>query len=358
MNDVPRPAPKSLVLVVGAGASKEVSLPDGEGLKHAIASSLGFRVEKVFQVVGGDQKIVEVFYQLAQEPGNQRGDINPYLRASALIRNAMPQAQSIDNFLDSHRSDTRIAQCGKLAIVSCILKAERASSLRVDHSNIYNTIRFANVGNTWFNGLFQLIVQSCQRDEVPDRLRKIAVISFNYDRCLEHFLHGALQNYYSMSSEQAAATLRELDIFHPYGTVGSLPWADSSTGVEYGGEPYSQQLAILATRIRTFTEGTNETASEIVSIRSSLRSAERVAFLGFAFHPLNLELLYGAKIKQAASQDCLVYATALGLSDSDARLISGDLAFQGGYRPENINLHKGLTASQLFKEYSRSLSLQ
>jgi len=358
MINAPLPTRKSLVLVVGAGASKEVNLPVGEELKQAIASSLGFRVTDMSQVVGGDQKIVEVFYQLAQQPGNQRGDINPYLQTATLIRNAMPQAQSIDNFIDSHRSDTRIAQCGKLAIVSCILRAERASSLRVDRSNIYNTIRFAEVTNTWFNGLFQLIVQSCQRDEVPDRLRKIAVISFNYDRCLEHFLHGALQNYYSMSSDQAAVTLRELDIFHPYGTVGSLPWADSSTGVEYGGEPFSQQLASLATRIRTFTEGTNETASDIVSIRSSLGSAERVAFLGFAFHALNLELLYGAKLKQAAPHDSLVYATALGLSNSDARLIAGDLAFQGGYRPENLSLHKDLTAYQLFKEYSRSLSLQ
>ena len=102
MNDAPLPARKSLVLVVGAGASKEVNLPDGEELKQAIASSLGFGVEKMSQVVGGDHKIVEVLYQLAQQPGNQRGDIKPYLRSAALIRNAMPQAQSIDNFIDSH----------------------------------------------------------------------------------------------------------------------------------------------------------------------------------------------------------------------------------------------------------------
>jgi hypothetical protein len=358
MKDTPLLDSKSLVLVVGAGASKEVNLPVGDELKQAIASSLHFRVENMYHVVGGDQKIVEVFHQFAQQSDNQRGDINPYLQAATLIRNAMPQAQSIDNFIDSHRSDTRIAQCGKLAIVSCILKAERTSFLRVDRSNIYNTIKFADVANTWFNGLFQLIVQSCQRDEVSERLRKIAVISFNYDRCLEHFLHGALQNYYSMSSEQATETLSQLDIFHPYGTVGSLPWADSSTGIHYGGEPYPQQLVSLATKIRTFAEGTDEAASEIVSIRSTLRSAERVAFLGFAFHPLNLELLYGTKQKKAALHDGPVYATALGLSDSDAQLIEGDLTFQGGYRPENIHFHKGLTASQLFKEYSRTLSLQ
>src|SRR6185503_8740149 len=206
MNDTPLAAHRSLVLVVGAGASKEVNLPVGEELKQAIASTLGFRVENHVSVVGGDQRIVDVFNQLAQQPGNRQGDINPYLEAAALIRNAMPQAQSIDNCLDSHREDPHIRQCGKLAIVSCILRAEAASSLWVDRSNIHNKIRFAELTDTWFTGLFQLIVQSCQREEVPDRLRKVAVISFNYDRCLEHFLHGALQNYYSMSSDQATVT--------------------------------------------------------------------------------------------------------------------------------------------------------
>lgn len=358
MTPAPVPNRKSLVLVVGAGASKEVNLPVGNELKAAIASTLAFRVENGYSVFGGDPQIVEVFYQLVRQPGNQRGDINPYLRAATLIRDAMPQAQSIDNFIDSHRADTRIAQCGKLAIVSSILKAERASSLRVDRSNSYNKIKFADVANTWFNGLFQLIVQSCQREEIPVRLRKIAVVSFNYDRCLEHFLHGALQNYYSMSPEQASETLSHLEIFHPYGTVGQLPWKEPQKGIDYGGEPYSQQLSSLATQIRTFTEGTDETASEIVTIRSTLRTAQRVAFLGFAFHPLNLELLYGAKKTKAAAHDGLVYATAIGLSTSDARLIANDLEFQGGYLPDSVSLNQNLTASQLFNEYSRSLSLQ
>ena len=353
------PPQKSLVLVVGAGASKEVNLPVGEELKQAIASSLSFRVaDHGYRVEGGDSKIMEALYQLVQQPGSQRGDVNPYLHAATLISKAMPQAQSIDNFIDSHRSDVRVAQCGKLAIASCILKAERGSALRVDRSNIYNRINFSGVSNTWFNGLFQLIVQSCQQEEVAARLRKLAVVSFNYDRCLEHFLHGALQNYYSMSPEQATAAMSHLQVFHPYGTVGVLPWSDPSRGVEYGGDPSSHQLNALAAQIRTFTESTDPTSSEIVALRSTLRSAERIAFLGFAFHPLNLELLYGVKAKKATASDARVYATALGLSDSDARLIEGDLEILGGYNAENVNLHKALTAAALFREYTRSLSLQ
>lgn len=350
---------KSLVLVIGAGASREVNLPVGEELKHAIASSLSFRVvNHGYGIEGGDSKIMEAMYQLVQQPGNQRGDVNPYLRAASLIKDAMPQAQSIDNFIDSHKSDARIAQCGKLAIASCILKAERSSALRVDRSNIYNKINFAGVSNTWFNGLFQLIVQSCQKAEIADRLKKLAVISFNYDRCLEHFLHSALQNYYSMSTEEATAALAHLQVFHPYGTVGALPWSDPSRGVDYGGEPSSHQLNALAAQLRTFTESTDPTSSEIVRLRSTLSSADRIAYLGFAFHPLNLELLYGVKGNNAAASAARVYATALGLSESDADLIEGDLVSFGGYDVKNVNLHKTLTAAALFREYTRSLTLQ
>ena len=359
MATIPSPVRKSLVLVVGAGASKEVNLPVGEELKQAIASSLSFRVvNHGYGIEGGDSKIMEAMYQLVQLPGNQRGNVNPYLQAARLIKDAMPQAQSIDNFIDSHKSDARIAQCGKLAIAACILKAERSSALRVDRSNIYNKINFAGVANTWFNGLFQLIVQSCQQADIADRVRKLAVISFNYDRCLEHFLHSALQNYYSMSPEQATAAMAHLQVFHPYGTVGALPWSDPSRGVDYGAEPSSHQLNVLAGQLRTFTESTDPTASEIVALRSTLSSAERVAYLGFAFHPLNLELLYGVKAKEASASDARVYATALGLSDSDARLIEEDLVSLGGYTPENVHLHKALTAAALFREYTRSLTLQ
>ena len=349
---------KSLVLIVGAGASKEVNLPVGEGLKQQIADSLSFRVDDLGRGVGGDRAIREAFYQFANQSGSSQGDVNPFFKASRLISDAMPQAQSIDNFIDSHRSDLRIAQCGKLAIASCILRAERASSLRVDRTNIYNKINFSGVSNTWFNGLFQLIVQSCQQSDLAERLQKLSVISFNYDRCLEHFLHGALQNYYGMSAEDATANLSHLKIFHPYGTVGSLPWRVASAGIDYGGEPSSTQLMSVSQQIRTFTESTDSNSAEILDLRSTVQLAERVAFLGFAFHPLNLELLYGIKTENSALSNANVYATAIGLSDSDARLIEGDLAFLGGYKRERVNLHKALTAAALFREYSRSLSLQ
>jgi len=108
---------KSLVLVVGAGASREVNMPTGDELKHSIANVLNFHAGR-FQITGGDRRIVEAFPQSAQGADARPVDVsNLYIHAARLIHDAMLQAPSIDNFIDSHRNDPRIAQCGKLAII-------------------------------------------------------------------------------------------------------------------------------------------------------------------------------------------------------------------------------------------------
>src|SRR5437016_3785299 len=121
---------KSIVLVVGAGASKEAGLPVGSELKAKVAQALDIRYERGSRI-RGDGLIEEAFHRLALGPGG-KGNINPYLHISRRIRDAMPQATSIDNFIDSHRDDTDIALCGKLAIARCILQAEAASLMTVD----------------------------------------------------------------------------------------------------------------------------------------------------------------------------------------------------------------------------------
>ena len=136
------------------------------------------------------------------------------------------------------------------------------------------------------------MTENTQQSDLSERLSKVAIICFNYDRCIEHYMHLALQNYYGMSPEDATVTLSHLEIHHPYGTVGKLPWQDPQKGFEYGATPESQQLLTLAGELRTFTEGIDSRKSDITAIRSTLASAKRLAFLGFAFHRLNIELLF------------------------------------------------------------------
>lgn len=350
-----KPSPrKSLVFVVGAGASYEVKLPLGSELKKHIAELLDIRYD--FKRISGDSLINQAFLLLVRD--GQRDSISPYLNASWRIRDAMPQAISIDNFVDAHRSDPLIAQCGKLAIVRSILLAESKSLLTIDPNNSYNRMNFQAVGKTWFNSFFQLLTENCQQTDLPKRFSQAAVICFNYDRCIQHYLFNALQNYYGMSPQEATLMLTELEFHHPYGMVGNLPWSGGGDSIAFGANPSAQQLVALASQIKTFTEGSNERTSDIVRVREILDTADRIAFLGFAFHRLNVELLFPRQEKGIPTKECNVFATGIGISDPDARVITDELFQLGGFNPNSTYIARDVPCARLFEEFRRSLSFK
>jgi hypothetical protein len=349
---------KSLVLVVGAGASKEVNLPVGNELRTRIASALDIRYENGYTRNSGDGIIDESFRILAREADPHKVDINQFLHSSWRIRDAMPQAISIDNFIDSHRSDTHITVCGKLAIARCILTSESQSLLYANprQSTPRSQFPFASVEQTWFNAFFQLLTENCQGQDIAERLSKVAIICFNYDRCIEHYLYNALQNYYGMAATQAATVMTSLSIYHPYGTVGQLPWQNINEGIEYGANPSAQALLKIANGIRTFTEGIGPDSS-ILEIRQTLSSAERVAFLGFAFHPLNMQLLFPGLKNGEQVKNRSTYATAHQMSEANMRAIRIELSNAGAVFQDHFHFRSDLKCAQLLREFWRSLSL-
>ncbi len=269
----------------------------------------------------------------------------------------MPQAISIDNFIDSHRGDARLAVCGKLAIARCILDAESSSTLFVNRRDPYPKIDFARVEPTWFNAFFQLLTENCRESELNERLAKVAVITFNYDRCIEHYLHGAIQNYYGVPPERAAEALAHLLVFHPYGYVGPLPWQQRKASIEYGAKVGGRTLIDAANGIRTFTEGVDPDTSEVQAIRATLRDASRMAFLGFAFHRLNLALLFPGLQEGEQILNRPTFATGLGISRADGQEIANELSSLGAIFAERFHFRNDLTCAALFREYWRSLGL-
>ena len=95
--------PKKTVIVVGAGASQEAGLPTSVELKISIARDLDIRF-KLFEQNSGDRTIAAALQSRFR-------DINPHLHACWKIRDALPQAISIDNFIESHRRDEKVGFC-------------------------------------------------------------------------------------------------------------------------------------------------------------------------------------------------------------------------------------------------------
>lgn len=342
------------VFVVGAGASKEAKLRTGLEFKGQIAQLLDMRYDDFgHELEHGDYLIASALKGHVRQPDGREGNINPYLHEAWHIRDALPQAISIDHFIDAHRDNDKIALCGKLAIVRSILDDEKGSLLYYERSMGPN-INFSLLEKTWYIPFFQLLTENCGINDIKERFKSITLIIFNYDRCVEHFIYKALQNYYRLTEGEVIELVKNINIYHPYGVVGTLPWVDQNGAMEFGAEPRSTQLLELSKKIKTFTEGTDPGSSEILEIRKHMRIADRVVFLGFAFHKLNMQLITPEQVDGTINSDIRCFATTLEISSSDKEVIEAQIKelYSGGIIVNMANL----TCADFFKEYWRSLS--
>ena len=102
-------------------------------------------------------------------------DVNVLLQTARRICNAMPQAMSIDTFIDSHQKDEDLKFCGKLSIVRSILMAERESLLHFESAKRERGPRFELLEDTWFAAFLQLITENCQLRNLPERLSSLSM---------------------------------------------------------------------------------------------------------------------------------------------------------------------------------------
>lgn len=341
------------LFIVGAGASQEAGLPTGIKLTQAIAERLDIRYDPFtdpYSPKTGDRAIAAALIDCAKK---QSKDPNLFLESAWKIRDAMPQAISIDNFVDAHSSNPGVVLCGKLGITQAILEAERNSELYFDErSGPLHKFDHSKVPGTWYLPFFQLLTENIRKEDIGILFDNVAFITFNYDRCIEHYLYHALQNYYSISDQDAAKLIANLTILHPYGVVGRLPWQRSSPDVSFGGSLRNANLLDLANQIKTFTEQV-EDDKELWAIRSHVQQAETIAFLGFAFHEQNMKLL--APTESVVTKR--VFATAMGISDQDVQTVGRDITDMLK-RTGNlgVNIKNSLTCNALFGEWWRTLS--
>jgi len=338
---------------VGAGASFEAGLPLGAGLKKEISRILKTRESGPYNAIVND-KIIDYALSILSRDGH---DKNLLYQACKHICEAMPQVMSIDNFMDIHKGNENIEKCGKLAIVRSILKAEQNSKLYVNLNNINNKPNYNQLELTWFNAFWQHMTENCQVEELENRFSSISLIVFNYDRCIEHFLYYSLKNVYRLDDEKAAKIISTIKIYHPYGVVGNLPWQSSQDAIAFGGDPEQNLLVRLASKIKTFTEGTDPSSSEISEIRNSMLNAEIVLFLGFAFHELNMKLITPDHSTGKGAKRTSYFATATGISNDDIDIIIEEIKLISKSGNVDINLRNDQKCYEIFHEYKRSLLL-
>ena len=337
---------RKTVLVVGAGASREVNLPTGVELADKIASLLGFKFSFGTNIEEGDPRFVGALLRLF---GNA---INEHIQVIGQIAEGVRLVNSIDNYIDTHRHDSRIAVCGKAAIVYEILKAEAASNMRIDRTHGRPRMDFDTLGDTWYPAFGRLLVDQIPRAEVDNVFNNLAIICFNYDRCIEEFLAYWLASVYALELSQTRQLVDDLNILRPYGRIAPLG-SIRMRGIDYGNDPSRLDFQSLINNIKTYTEQIEDDGL-VAKIRFAMREAETVVFLGFAFHPQNLQLIMPDTGNRKAKR---VFASAYGFSKTDSEGIAANLKTQlKAGRTTTIAVRNDLTCAGLFNEFRRTLS--
>jgi hypothetical protein len=298
----------------------------------------------------GDRDIIDVLQSITRT----WEEVEPYLQAAKRINEGVILSNSIDSFIDVHRNNEKIQLCGKLAIAKSILEAERESKLYISKDkNDFADV--AGLKQTWFFDFFRNLNDGVRKLEIERIFEKISFVVFNYDRCVEHFLHQALQRHFGIEAADATAVMKTLRIFHPYGTVGDLPWQNNQEGVPFGHTANRATMQLMASRIRTYTEQVEDNGV-LKAIRKEMQLADTLVFLGFSYHPQNMKLLNPGK-ECGTTQ---VFGTAFRISDSNREIVLDDIRSIIGktLRQDRVRGMNALTLSKNSQEVYLSPDLR
>jgi hypothetical protein len=240
-------------LVLGAGASAPYGFPSGQTLLDEVIKTFS----------SGNNDKVKILEQL----GHTRQDIERF--AQALRRSGKG---SVDAFLE-HRSD--MVNLGKAAMAACLIPYEIEE-------------KFSQPNANWYRWLYTAL------NAPPDRFAKnrLRIVTFNYDRSLEHYLFNALTATYNLESDKAANLVQSIPLVHLHGKLGRLPWQPGGGGSrEYNTHLSPGMIQTARDSIQVIHEERYDSAA-LEEAQAHIRNSKRVVFVGFGYHPENLARLH------------------------------------------------------------------
>ncbi len=271
---------KPTVLVLGAGASVPFGYPSGNTLVRLICDALRDQNHSHFKLLvklGGRNDAVIAFRQ-------------------ALLYG---QKNSVDAFL-ADRPD--FLEIGKSSIAMTLMR----------HENLEHMMTISLNQGSWYKYLFNMMATA---SFVEFGENNVSIITFNYDRSFEQYLFTALKYSYDRNDSECADQVNRIPIVHVYGQLDPLPWQDADTGRAYiaSNDPETVQKAGLG--IKIMREGQEfQSDPQFVHAHSLLVRAERIYFLGFGYHPDNME-----RLNIEIASPAFLRGTAKGLGTEERR---------------------------------------
>lgn len=237
---------KPTILVLGAGASMHLGYPSGRQL--------------VDKIVNDRRRLIG----LHQDLGRSIDEVENYIRALKYSGRA-----SVDAFLENR---PEFIDVGKLSIAQALLPFEDIDRLFLTQNN-------------WYEYLFQNISTS-----ISDISKnELSIITFNYDRTIETYLHIALRNSFGVTAKEANEVLRSIPIVHLHGQLGFLPWQNENCR-DYESTSDVQSLSHSASMIKIIHENI-DSDREFIEAEKLISQAKFIYFLGFGYHEENITRL-------------------------------------------------------------------
>ncbi|MBB6505618.1 hypothetical protein F4693_002610 [Sphingomonas endophytica] len=295
------------VFVVGAGASVEFR---GSG-SMPIGSELAIQIESLIdedfhgQRSGGSGPVSR---SLMQHSGMGPEHISAMMR----IRQSIQSKNSVDDFINEWSDIPELPRIAKLCIAECILRAESSSLLsNLTGEGLGDAAVLRGLRDTWLGQLVRSINPAVPRRNVRDSFKDVAFITFNYDRCIEHFLYHHFTSTLGLPQADAVNELRNIPIHHVYGSLGDIEPL-SRNGAGFGAQRYA---GYASQGIRTYCEKIG--SDEQQAIYNEILKADRIIILGCAYHAQNLDLLFGRPPRLGAS----IWGTAFNLPSRRVRFL-------------------------------------
>ena len=278
------------VFILGAGSSKPYGYPTGAELRELIVNEF----------------YIEFSELLSKEPSISANNKLRHLKEAKKFIDAFDKSsiESIDKYLSLNPF---FSYYGKIAIIVSIHKKEKLSKSRGD----------VDPKQDWYKLLFNRMISSFNKPSDFDKFseNKVAFITFNYDRSLDHFIYESfdnsfLQNRHDIESAHLETTSINSNKYipfrfiHVYGQVDKIKW--------YGGSNYKekftfQEIEKLSENIRVI----GERANNIDEIKKIITESKRIFFLGFGYAKENTDSI---RILDIINKDWEIYGTAKGMT--------------------------------------------
>jgi hypothetical protein len=267
------------VMVLGAGASVPFKFPTGLELSNQMVISL----------------------QLGNSSSNALNrDIGFGIEEINEFRDAffMSGKNSIDSFLEHRPEFLRI---GKAAISATLIPYERSDRV------------FSYESDNWLRYTFNQM--SARFEDFAEN--RLSIVTFNYDRVVEHFFFTSLKNSYGKHENECVEMLKHIPIIHLHGRLGFLPWQKPNNRPF---EPNVNKLAMLESmeNLKIIHEDIKDGRdAEFIKAKQLLSEAEQIYFMGFGFNRTNVDRLDIVNLAHGKS-----HATAVGLTSRELGAIS------------------------------------